>query len=240
MAASLVAWPAAALLIRPDRDDAEYRELASRYTSSIALAANAGEAVLVAPRWLLTGARQAEGLKAAPSVAIGGARHEIQSIQVDPANTIGLVFLRSPVADLEPSPIYRANDEGGKTVAFVAHGRGGVIGRPATGAAAARAGINTIDRVGPDALSLGLKSPEEASDLQGALTPDELGAPAFIEVKERPYVAGIAVKLENGWQHFARVSAFSRWIDDTMFAAGAAEAKSGTDLNFPYGGKSRR
>ena len=53
MAAVLAAWPAAALHTRPDREDAEYRELASKYSSSIALAETASEAVLIAPRWLL-------------------------------------------------------------------------------------------------------------------------------------------------------------------------------------------
>ena len=39
--------PAAALVIRPDRDDSEYLELATRYTSSIALGASAGEGVFL-------------------------------------------------------------------------------------------------------------------------------------------------------------------------------------------------
>ena len=225
MAACLVALPAAALLIRPDRDDAEYLELASRYTSSIALGANAGEAVLIAPRWLLTGARQAESLRNTRALAIGEARHEIQSIQVDPSRTVALVFLRTPVTRVEPAPLYRAKDEQGKPVAIAAHGHGGHIGeRPAHAAPAPRASINTVDRVAARTLSLRLKPYDEASDLQGALTDEELGAPAFIEVKEKPpMVAGIAVENAGEWQHFARVSAFAGWIDDTMFAAGVAE-----------------
>ncbi|HET9576485.1 MAG TPA: hypothetical protein VFP44_01585 [Usitatibacter sp.] len=227
MAACLVAWPAAALLIRPDRDDAEYLELASRYTSSIALGASGGEAVLVAPRWLLTGARQAEALKGAGAVAIGGARHEIQSIEIDPSRTLALLFLRAPIDGIEPSPLYRDADEEGKTVVFVAHGRGARLGE-AAGALppAPRAGINTVDRVAPRTLSLRLKNADEASDMQAALTGDELGAPAFIEVKQRPMVAGIALAAGREWQQFARASAFAGWIDDTMFAAGAAEARA--------------
>ncbi|HET9652899.1 MAG TPA: hypothetical protein VFP36_11935 [Usitatibacter sp.] len=241
MAACLAAWPAAALLTRPDRDDAEYLELASRYTSSIALGASAGEAVLVAPRWLLTGARQAEALRGAAAIAVDGARHEIQSIQVDPSRTLALVFLRTPLEGIEPSPPYRDKDEDGKTVVFVGHGRGGRLGEAApTLAPVARAGINTIDRVAPRTLSLKLKGADEASDLQAALTAEELGAPAFIEVKQRPMVAGIAIDAGREWQGFARVSSFADWIDDTMFAAGVAEAKSGTYPGFPDSGKPRR
>ena len=51
------ALPCAAILIRPDRDDAEYLELALRYVSSLALGPSGGEGVLIAPRWVLTAAR---------------------------------------------------------------------------------------------------------------------------------------------------------------------------------------
>ena len=43
-AALFAALPAAGLVIRADRDDAEYLELASRYTSSVPLSAPQGEA----------------------------------------------------------------------------------------------------------------------------------------------------------------------------------------------------
>ena len=54
--------PAGAILIRPDRDDAEYLELATRYPASIALPAG-GEGVLIAPRWVLTAAHRAKALQ---------------------------------------------------------------------------------------------------------------------------------------------------------------------------------
>lgn len=225
MAAVLAAWPAAALTMRPDRDDAEYVELASKYPSAIALGATVGEAVLIAPRWLLTGARQAERLKASSSFDSGGVPRAVQSVYVHPSNAIALVLLRDAIAGVEPSPIYRQSDENGKTVAFVAHPRG-----------VAHAGINTVDRATPSTLALELKPLDEASDLQGALTSDELGAPLFIEVKEAPFVAGIALDAGPRTQTFARVSSYATWIDDTIWAA----AKSGTDLDFPNSGKPRR
>ena len=63
LAAALAAQPAGALLIRPDRDDAEYLELATRYTSSVLLEAPDGEGVLIAPRWVLTAAHMAKALQ---------------------------------------------------------------------------------------------------------------------------------------------------------------------------------
>lgn len=210
MAAMAVAWPAAALLIRPDRDDAEYRELASRYPSSIALGASAGDAVLIAPRWLLTGGRQAQALKSTRAVNVSGARYEVQSVHLHPSNAVALVLLRSAVGALEPSRIYRANDERGKAAAVAARGR---------------AFINTIDRVERDTLALRLKKLDEASDLQGALVPDELGAPLYVEVDGEPLVAGVSTDAGKEWQVYARISSYAGWIDDTMFAAGVAEAR---------------
>src|ERR1043165_6577920 len=52
LAALLAAVPAQAILVRADRDDTEYVELATRYPSSIALAPGI-EGVLIAPRWVL-------------------------------------------------------------------------------------------------------------------------------------------------------------------------------------------
>jgi hypothetical protein len=60
MAACIVAWPAVALSTRPDRADAVYRELASKYPSSIASSASGSEAVLISPRWLLTAGAAAQ------------------------------------------------------------------------------------------------------------------------------------------------------------------------------------
>lgn len=225
MAACIVAWPAAALSTRPDRDDAEYRELASKYPSSIAPGASAAEAVLIAPRWLLAGAAQAQVLKRAGPLEIAGARNDIESVFTHPAGSVALLLLRTPVEGIEPSPPYAKGDENGKPVAFVGHG-GGV----------ARAAINTVDRVSADTLSLRSKPLDEASDLQGALTASEAGAPLFIEIDGEPFVAGIALDAGAPWQSFARVSSFAQWIDDTIWTA----AKSGTDLDFPHGGKAKR
>jgi len=222
MAAVLAAWPAAALLTRPDREDAEYRELASKYPSSIALAESGSEAVLIAPRWLLVPGSRAQALKSAGHAAIGGSRYDIERLYVHPSGALALAFLRTRVADIEPSPVYRSRDEQGKAVAFVAHGRG-----------AARAAINTVDRVEANSLALRVKPLDEASDLQGTLTPDELGAPLFIEVHEEPFVAGIALDAGREWQTFARLSSYAGWIDDSIW-------KSGTDLDLPHGGKAKR
>lgn len=211
--ACLCAWPAAALQTRADRDDAEYLELASRYASSVRLAASGGEGVLIAPRWVLTSAARA---KSASSLALGGRSHAIQSTYTEGGSGIALLLLREAVAGIEPTPVYRGRDEAGKGVVVAAHGGDG----------RRRAGINTVDAVTATTLELRIKRGDDASDLQGALTPDETGAPAYLQVDGGLFVAGIATSLAPGRETYARVSALGGWIDDTMFRAGAEEART--------------
>lgn len=230
---------AAALLIRPDRDDAEYLELATRYTSSVALNAPDGEGVLIAPRWVLTAAHMAKAmqeLKVAPRISIGGRQHEIESYFVHPDwkkgghSDIALILLKDAAGEVKPTPLYRASDEAGKGVVIVGSGYTGKIGeRPSKDRwdRKKRAAINTVERVTPRILGLKIKPPEEASDLQGAAAPGDSGGPAYIENDEGLFVAGIGYATDDSnadgivgnagdWELYVRVSAFVPWIEATM------------------------
>ena len=240
--------------MRPDRDEAEYLELASRYTSSVALGERGGEGVLIAPRWVLTAASAARAMqeaRPAPGLSIAGRTHQIQSFHIHPAwkpggpSDIALLFLREPVAAIAPTPIYRGTDEGGKGVVIVGHGFAGRIGAKPPGErgdSRARAAINTVDRVSPLGISLRIKPPQDASDLQGAAAPADAGAPAYIESDAELFVAGIGSAIADtsgdgilgspgDWDLYTRVSSFAEWIDATMWRAALEEsgaAKAGT------------
>jgi hypothetical protein len=236
------ALPARALLTRADRDDEEYVELATRYRATVDLGTAGGVGVLVGSRWILTAARPGLALKPGDKVVAGGEPHEVQQVFVHPGWKAGegpdlaLVMLRRAVEAIEAVPTYRLADEAGQAVRIVGTGGTGRIG--AAGArpdGKARAGINTVDAVTPGTLRVRLKPVAEASDLQGALGPGDVGAPAFGEVKERPFVLGIASRTEdtNGdgvagsigdWEVYTRVSAYAGWIDATAREAIAAEA----------------
>ena len=230
LAASL---PAAAILIRPDRDDAEYVELATRYPASIALPAG-GEGVLIASRWVLTAAHRAKALqemKPAPKVQLGGRHYGVEAIHFHPdwkkgeANDIALVLLRKDVTGIEPTPIYRASDESGKGVVIVGHGETGKIGmKSMVSDGKKRAAINTVDCVQPRVLGLKIKPAEDASDLQGAATPGDSGGPAILETKDGMFVAGIGQATDGEWELYARVSAFAPWIDALMLDIARKEA----------------
>lgn len=256
LAAGCLALPAAAILTRADRDDEEYRELATRYPAAVPLGPPAGIGALIAPRWILASARRAEALRAARApVTIAGRAYAVQEVFVHPDGKpggeadIALVFLREPVAGIEPAPIYRNGDEAGQAARTVGAGASGRIGTAARiPAGVRRAAINTVDRVTARTLGLRIKGPEDASDLQGALAADDDGAPAFLEAGGRIFVGGIATRTEdaNGdgvpgsvgdWEVFARVSALAGWIDDTMGKAAVEEAARETAKPGAAGGR---
>lgn len=226
LAAALSATPAHALQTRPDRDDAEYLELASRYRAAVKLPAALGEGVLISARWVLTAPAPAQLLREiapTPVFTIGEREYAIDSVQV--GEDLGLVLLHAPVRDVQPVPVYRAADELGKGVAIVGHGPAGPIGGPTKVDHKARAALNTIDAVSAAAFEVRIKSGDDAPDLQGALTKAEAGAPAFITTDDgRIHVAGIARSADGKREVYTRVSSRIDWIESTMWEAAKKEA----------------
>ena len=235
------ALQAPAILIRSDREDSEYTELANRYPSAVILNAPDGEGVLIADRWVLTAAHMAKAMqemKAPPRLQVGGREYQIQSYHLhpdwrkgNPVSDIALIHLKRAVTSVDPTPIYRQKDEGGKTVIIVGHGYTGKIGEKPLPKELwdkkKRAAINTVDRVSPRVLGLKIKPPDEASDLQGAAAPGDSGGPAFVETPAGFFVIGIGSATDdanaNGivgdvgdWEVYARVSAFATWIDGVI------------------------
>jgi hypothetical protein len=224
LAATFAALSAPALQTRPDRDDAEYVELASRYRSAVRLPS--GEGVLIAPRWILTAPEPAQALRAAlpaARVSIAGRDHEVESIVT--SADLALVLLKEAAGDVEPTPVYRASDESGKGLTIVGHGPAGAIGGAPRTDGKARAALNTVDGATSTTLQVGIKSGDDAPDLQGALTPAELGAPAYLITDEgHVRVAGIARSTDGKLELYTRVSARIAWIEATMWEAAKKEA----------------
>ena len=227
LAASLACLPAAALLTRPDRDDAEYLELASRYSSSIPLPAPVGEGVLIAPRWVLTAPAPAallRELKPTPAMRIGGDDYEIEAIHA--AEDLALVLLARPVKGLAATPVYRESDEKGKGLAIVGHRSSGKVGAPGKADGRRRAGINTADAVDAATIEVRIKSGDDASDLQGVLHAAEVGAGAYIAGEDgKIFVAGIARSIDDKRELFTRLSARLEWIESVMLEVAKREAE---------------
>jgi hypothetical protein len=229
LAAAAAVLPAPAIVIRADRDDAEYLEMASKYTSSVAIGIpGGGEGVLISPRWVLTSAQVGSALrsmKSMPTLIFDGRRYDIEEVLVyprwragTPSSDIALVYLRKTVRGVKPTPVYKTDDEGGQAVVIVGHGGDGK----------ARAAINTIDRVSPKVLTLVVKKADEASDLQGSLSPGDGGGPAYIQEKDDLFVAGVAIGPDPNdpkAQLYTRVSAFVPWIQKALDKAAKEELR---------------
>jgi trypsin len=209
--AALVALPAAAIQTRPDREDSEYLELATKYTSAVLVSPAGGEGALIAPRWVLTAGVLANRVREAKKIRIGSADYEIEEVF---KRDLALVLLRKPVKDVKPTPAYAGDDEKGKTVVIAGHG----------GDKRKRAAINTVDRVEAKSLGLEVKALDAASDLQGSASPSETGAPLFIETGDGIFVAGIGDRNTGEVDLYTRVSAHYSWIEAQMLDVARREA----------------
>jgi hypothetical protein len=247
-AACLLLVPAfaGAILIRADREDSEYLELASRYTASLGMGLPDGEGTLIAPRWILTSAVVGADIASRKDYQFDarGGPYPVAKVFVHPdwkkdGADIALVFLGRAVEGIEPIPLYRDTDEKDEAVVIVGRGLSGTLEKGPVARdkwdRRKRAAINTVDEVEPRALVLVIKKPDEASDLQGAAAPGDSGAPAILQVGKQLFVAGVWSATEDAGkdgrignagdrERYARVSAFAKWIDDTMFRAAADEA----------------
>lgn len=145
-------FTAAAVVIRGDVDDAEYRIDGSAFPA-LADMPGEGHGALIAPRWVVTAAHAApmEGKHA--QVTIDGQAYDVERVFVHPgyrrmpdalgqealatgspsrihaflaaSDDIALVKLASPAAHIRPMQIYRGNEEVTRIASFIGKGATG-------------------------------------------------------------------------------------------------------------------
>lgn len=230
----LIAQSAGAIVIRHDVDDSRYKKHAISYAPSMAYI-NGCSATLIASRWILTAAHCLYGFeKSLFDIEHLGRRYRIEKTIIHPNyNTengqvfdIALVHLINPVKNGKPALLYSKSDEKGKAVVFVGNG---MFGNGKDGLIRddnlVRAATNRIDDVSNRWLEFKFNQPSDASALEGISGPGDSGGPAFIEINNRLYVAGVSSwqaqfgqpeGTYNVKEHYSRVSQYIEWLESTI------------------------
>lgn len=229
------AWSAFAIVIRHDKDETKYRELASEFPAAVTLKPD-GAGVLIDPSWVLTAAHVAKYIAyESPKVEIAGKTIGVTEVLIHPKwnrmpHDVALLKLAEPVKDVAPALLYSADDEVGKTVTFVGNGDFGTgLTGPKTMDKTRRAATNVVDRADEQWIYFDFDQGDEATELEGVSGPGDSGGPALAVVDGKLYTLGVSV-FANGddgpgrygvIEGYTRISTHRQWIIDAM--AGEAE-----------------
>jgi len=234
--AASVASHAQAIVIRHDREDARYIELAKSYPSACQIIPD-GIGTLIAPGWVITAAHVGQDLSPfANSVRFGTREVRVKEVFLHPSwkgaprpevSDIALLELEAPVADVEPTAIVREAPTVGEIVTFV--GCGGT-GTGQTGPKITddrwRGATNSLDEIAGTRFRFRFDAPPDGTDLEGISGPGDSGGPAFVERGGKHAVVGISSTNHSGTgtgpctygtiESYANIPAVAEWIDQTM------------------------
>ncbi len=214
MAAGVAAFmlpTAKAIVIRHDRDDRQYVELARHFPATVIFhVTNSdfgmdGVGTLVDTRWVLTAGHIAADLKPGDVAEVAGARYEIKQIVQHPLwhgikgwddveHDIALVRLRTAVRDVAPARLYTKSDEAGLTLTIAGAGRfGNGLTGPTIDDLTMRAATNRVLRVEGTQLVFRFDAPDDpdVTPLEGISGDGDSGGPAYLVLHGTVYVVGV-------------------------------------------------
>ena len=200
-----------AIVIRHDRDDRSYLDLAKKYPATVTLhhAGSGfpmdGMGTLIAPRWVLTAGHVAVELAPGDLAEIGGSNYKIEAIVQYPGwrgmttwedvrRDIALLRLETAVTGVEPAKLYTGDGEVGMTATFVGRGRRGTgLTGPVADDNLMRAATNRVHAVDGTQLVFRFDSPGEAgvTSLEGISGDGDSGGPAYAEIDGVLHIIGV-------------------------------------------------
>jgi hypothetical protein len=234
----LLTAAAGAIVIRHDRPDAAYRELAAAYPfCSLNLGGWGGGCTLIDAHWVVTAAHAAGRLEEGARIEVGGESVRVAAVIVHPnfddksyRNDLALLRLAEPVRDQTPVALYKGRDEVGRRVIFVGRGYFGTgESGPDTADKVLRAAENRIEDAGEHWLRFVFDAPPDALEREGISGPADSGGPAFLETEDGLALVGVSSWQDNREQgtegaygvkeYYARVSSYVSWIEETFGGA---------------------
>jgi len=225
------------IIIRHDKSDEKYRELAEKYKPSMAyLEFCAGTVIDL--YWVVTAAHCVNPTEKFPKyINHLGIKYPVKNIVVHPDAVdsidldLALLELSWPLDNAKPVDLYRESNELQKNVTFVGKGKTGTgISGDKIRDKIERAATNTVTSVEKNWLTFNFNAPSTATELEGVSGVEDSGGPAFIEKDNKILLAGVGccqepvkgndgVELQGGYnstEYYSRVSTYSTWIDKRM------------------------
>lgn len=225
------------IIRRHDQPDSLYLELGSRYRAVAHMnlptpqGAADGEAVLIAPRWVLTAAHVATEVEPGHRITVAAIEYSLDSVVLHPdwddgPHDLALLRLAAPVLGTTPAALYRDSLERDRVVVLVGYGDYGTgLTGPQANDRRVRGATNRIDEATDLWLKFAFDRPDHprTTMLEGVSGPGDSGGPAFLDGVERETVVGISsgqsTRAAGGpgrygvVEYYVRVSRYIGWIE---------------------------
>jgi hypothetical protein len=228
------------IIIRHDRDDQHYLNLAKKYEDLICHF-SMGEGTLIHSEWVLTAGHVSYDLVKMTKqydevkVMVNHKEYLIDYVVVHPdykpiINDIGLVKLKSAVPSQRFAALYSNSNEAGKLISIVGSGDTGdgvkgthIMDKKLRGA------TNRIDGVDHNWIWFTFNDPgdKNCTELEGISGPGDSGGPAFIDDGKNVYIVGISSHQKNEGlkgtygvrEYYTRISNYTQWIYNVIQGA---------------------
>ncbi|KXJ61396.1 MAG: hypothetical protein AXW14_09420 [Alteromonas sp. Nap_26] len=225
-------FDANAIVIRHDKPDAEYQQLAKGLTPYVAHL-DSCVATVIDNYWLVTAAHCVNANEHYP-VSITHLQNEYPVMHIighpDFAKSgdsdIALLQLAWPLIGAKYAPLYENKDEKGKQITLIGNG---TTGNGLTGDSLRdgvfRGATNVISITDGHWMSFKFNEPAEGTEFEGVSGTGDSGGPAFIFQSGVPFLAGVSCCQEadvqgsyGATEHYSRISTHIEWLREQQRA----------------------